>query len=99
MVSTGGAPIAPAVKRFLQDCFIGRFHEGYGATEVHVTCAVIGALYLFTIFSCVQMAAETCVYLYFTLPDMSICTKYIYMYVYKSGDPARSRVWQLVLFS
>ena len=34
MVSTGGAPTAPAVKDFLEECFSGLFHEGYGASEV-----------------------------------------------------------------
>ncbi|KAL5489135.1 hypothetical protein EMCRGX_G018193 [Ephydatia muelleri] len=34
LVSTGGAPMAAAVKRFLEECFDGLFHEGYGATEV-----------------------------------------------------------------
>lgn len=34
LVSTGGAPTAPAVMEFLDECFHGLFHEGYGASEV-----------------------------------------------------------------
>ena len=36
LVSTGGAPTAPAVMEFLEECFDGLFHEGYGASEVNI---------------------------------------------------------------
>ena len=36
LVSTGGAPTAPAVKEFLQECFPGLYCEGYGASEVSI---------------------------------------------------------------
>ena len=33
---TGGAPTSESVKKFMSDCFGGRFSEDYGATEVNV---------------------------------------------------------------
>ena len=38
LVSTGGAPTAPAVMEFLDECFHGLFNEGYGASEVIYYC-------------------------------------------------------------
>lgn len=34
MITTGGAPTASSVKRFVIDCFGGMVNDGYGSTEV-----------------------------------------------------------------
>ena len=34
IITTGGAPTALAVKRFIIDCFGGMVNDGYGSTEV-----------------------------------------------------------------
>ena len=36
-ITTGGAPTAKAVKKFIINCFAGMVSEGYGSTEVRFT--------------------------------------------------------------